>query len=339
MLTEPGYWMPFETAKAIAATFCWPIRCVLTPIFGLDFLDMCIHPQDRALYGRMIIDQAIVEKATEMTNYYRALELQPLPPRPLFTSRRPPGPSKSLEKQILPKSYPHTDTHHHHHHHLRHDYADSLVSYGSSPEYTPTPSASDTYCMSPASPLRSSFTPVNNIPRSTDVRDTASPRDILCSLQNMPRKRERIKNTSDGESGSGSSDATSSSTLYSSTTSANSPNDYLSDLDADGDFETDDIDDDDDHDYRDTSSSTQAPSKRARASHIETRSGQHRSRSRNRTRNTAKLLPLEVRAAHALLSLYMQDATRSGSCSGSDEDGFVRWQQQNGGKKRRRASA
>ncbi|KAL8709443.1 MAG: hypothetical protein Q9220_005826 [cf. Caloplaca sp. 1 TL-2023] len=41
-LTRTGYWMPFEAAKAVAATFCYQIRYVLTPIFGLDFPAQCI---------------------------------------------------------------------------------------------------------------------------------------------------------------------------------------------------------------------------------------------------------------------------------------------------------
>ncbi|KAL8734332.1 MAG: hypothetical protein Q9166_001530 [cf. Caloplaca sp. 2 TL-2023] len=43
-LTAQGYWMPFEAAKAVAATFCYRIRYVLTPIFGLDFPAQCIPP-------------------------------------------------------------------------------------------------------------------------------------------------------------------------------------------------------------------------------------------------------------------------------------------------------
>ncbi|KAL8681045.1 MAG: hypothetical protein Q9186_002818 [Xanthomendoza sp. 1 TL-2023] len=43
-LAAQGYWMPFEAAKAVAATFCYRIRYVLTPIFGLDFPAQCIAP-------------------------------------------------------------------------------------------------------------------------------------------------------------------------------------------------------------------------------------------------------------------------------------------------------
>ncbi|KAI9040563.1 putative APSES transcription factor Xbp1 [Aspergillus affinis] len=354
-LAAQGYWMPFEAAKAVAATFCWRIRHILTPVFGLDFIDMCIHPSDRGRYGRMIIHKSIVDKSTEMANYYRALELQSLSPQPppLLTSRSLPDPSKPFEKQILPKSFDHHP--HHHGHRLRHTYADSLVGYGSSPEYSGA-STSDTYCVSPVSPIRNTFTPVNT-PRSADVEmgclGTASPGGLLCSLQNMSRKR--AIDASDGESGigsgSGSSDATASSnTVYtSSTTSANTSSECPSELDDDADvdadvdayFKPDDIDidiaiDDDDDDYQDSSyDEDPSPGKRARASHAETRS--------RRNPNPKKLLPREVKAAHALLSLCMQDATGSGS----DEEGVMRWQQQqqqqqqqlNSGRKRRRASA
>ena len=338
--------MPFEAAKAVAATFCWRIRHILTPVFGLDFIDMCIHPTDRGRYGRMIIHKSIVNKSTEIANYYRTLDLQSLSPQqPLLTSRHPPDLSKPFEKQILPKSFDHR----HLGHRLRHSYADSLVGYGSSPEYTSGASSSDTYCMSPVSPIRNTFTPVNT-PRSTDVEmgcsGTSSPRDLLCSLQNMSRKRAIDASDAEsgigGGSGSGSSDATTSSNTFytSSTTNANTSSDCLSELDDDADADADvdmdvDIDmDDDDDDYRDSSygdeDPSQSPSKRARASHVETRS--------RRNRNPKKLLPGEVNAAHALLSLYMQGATGSGS----DEEGFMRWQQQQqqiSGRKRRRASA
>ena len=36
--------MPFDAAKAVASTFCYRIRYVLTPIFGLDFPAQCIAP-------------------------------------------------------------------------------------------------------------------------------------------------------------------------------------------------------------------------------------------------------------------------------------------------------
>ncbi|OKL61494.1 hypothetical protein UA08_03334 [Talaromyces atroroseus] len=73
-LAAQGYWMPFETAKAVAATFCWKIRYALTPLFGTDFPSLCIPPQSRQ-FGKMTIDPDIIRQATELSNRYRQLEL------------------------------------------------------------------------------------------------------------------------------------------------------------------------------------------------------------------------------------------------------------------------
>lgn len=40
-----GYWIPYEAAKALAATFCYKIRYALAPVFGNDFVDLCSHPK------------------------------------------------------------------------------------------------------------------------------------------------------------------------------------------------------------------------------------------------------------------------------------------------------
>lgn len=65
--------MPFAAAKAVAATFCWKIRHILTPVFGIDFLSLCIHPDDPR-FGRMVIDPSIIREATETANQYQLLE-------------------------------------------------------------------------------------------------------------------------------------------------------------------------------------------------------------------------------------------------------------------------
>ncbi|GLA77019.1 hypothetical protein AtubIFM55763_008898 [Aspergillus tubingensis] len=74
-LVGQGYWMPFRAAKALATTFCWNIRFLLTPMFGLDFPAQCIPPND-ARFNNMIIDPEIVRQATEDVAYYRSLEPQ-----------------------------------------------------------------------------------------------------------------------------------------------------------------------------------------------------------------------------------------------------------------------
>ncbi|KAL1977311.1 hypothetical protein VTN31DRAFT_170 [Thermomyces dupontii] len=67
--------MPYEAAKALAATFCWRIRYALTPLFGTDFPDMCLSPQQSG-FGRMLIDADVIEQAARNAQRYRMLELQ-----------------------------------------------------------------------------------------------------------------------------------------------------------------------------------------------------------------------------------------------------------------------
>lgn len=55
--------MPFEAARAVAATFCFRIRYVLTPIFGLDFPAQCIAPGAPG-YDSMHISPKIIRKCS-----------------------------------------------------------------------------------------------------------------------------------------------------------------------------------------------------------------------------------------------------------------------------------
>lgn len=64
--------MPFEAAKAVAATFCYEIRYALTPIFGIDFISLCTAP-GKDSYKVMVIDRDIVQRCTETANRFRAL--------------------------------------------------------------------------------------------------------------------------------------------------------------------------------------------------------------------------------------------------------------------------
>ena len=64
--------MPFEAAKAVAATFCYDIRYVLVPLFGRDFPSACIKEGDEG-WQSMIIDPKIVERCTQEANHYKDL--------------------------------------------------------------------------------------------------------------------------------------------------------------------------------------------------------------------------------------------------------------------------
>ncbi|KAI1177477.1 hypothetical protein F4777DRAFT_587278 [Nemania sp. FL0916] len=67
-----GYWMPYQCARAVCATFCHNIAGALIPIFGPDFPALCIQV-DSPEYSRMVIDPSIVIRSTREAEYYRRL--------------------------------------------------------------------------------------------------------------------------------------------------------------------------------------------------------------------------------------------------------------------------
>ncbi|KAK8079895.1 APSES transcription factor Xbp1 [Apiospora hydei] len=67
-----GYWMPFNCAKAVCATFCYRIAGALIPIFGPGFPSMCIPP-DAPEHGRMIIDPTTILHSTREADRFRRL--------------------------------------------------------------------------------------------------------------------------------------------------------------------------------------------------------------------------------------------------------------------------
>lgn len=62
--------MPYEAAKALAATFCYHIRWALTPVFGNDFPALCLRPEDEGYYGYKI-EPAIVQECAYATKLFR----------------------------------------------------------------------------------------------------------------------------------------------------------------------------------------------------------------------------------------------------------------------------
>ena len=42
-LKVQGTWIQYDVAKQLASKFCWPIRFALVPLFGSDFVDLCLH--------------------------------------------------------------------------------------------------------------------------------------------------------------------------------------------------------------------------------------------------------------------------------------------------------
>ncbi|KAI0447830.1 hypothetical protein F4803DRAFT_571483 [Xylaria telfairii] len=71
-----GYWMPYQCAKAVCATFCHNISGAMIPIFGPDFPSLCTQV-DAPEYSRMVIDPAIIIRSTREAEYYRHLYSNP----------------------------------------------------------------------------------------------------------------------------------------------------------------------------------------------------------------------------------------------------------------------
>lgn len=104
-MTRTGYWMPFDAARAVAATFCWEIRYALTPIFGPDFPDHCLQLESDG-YGSMVIDPVITERCTKQAHPYRTLEVD-CPSDSAMVQQSPPNSSCSevpqYTKRLRPK--------------------------------------------------------------------------------------------------------------------------------------------------------------------------------------------------------------------------------------------
>ena len=81
--------MPFKAAKAVAATFCYNVRYALTPLFGEDFVDLCIHPSDRN-FGSFRIDGDIIRQCTVETQSWLTRDDARHTPTPsLYSSPEP----------------------------------------------------------------------------------------------------------------------------------------------------------------------------------------------------------------------------------------------------------
>lgn len=133
--------MPYEAAKAVAATFCYEIRYALTPVFGVDFPDMCTEPGDPA-FLRMNINPDIIRRCTEAAHMHRTQSQESI------MARSPQAPLTRVKggPQWTPTS-------------LRPKTTDIESGYGTDSDRSPFGS--------PRSTGSSAWTPIN-IPRSTN---------------------------------------------------------------------------------------------------------------------------------------------------------------------------
>ncbi len=180
--------MPFEAAKAVAATFCYNIRYALTPVFGLDFLDQCVVPEDPR-FGRMVIDRTIVRHCTEAANELRVLSREGTamasPRTPAFSTVYPRWTPKSLR----PKPITTTTT-------------DVESGYGTDTDQ------SDKYICSPRTPLKHEWAnPGRNVPPYIHAEGyhLPSPKELLAATT-IPRSSDTRSAMTRGTSSSGDED-------------------------------------------------------------------------------------------------------------------------------------
>jgi hypothetical protein len=163
--------MPFEAAKAVAATFCWNIRYALTPVFGADFPAVCIQPgSDR--FGEMVIDCSITRQCTEEARTYRSLEK-------LASSK-----STSIIRSPLTPDSPTFPRH------VKQLRPKALKLDGNGSGYSVEARIAGHYDLIPGTPhlpYRNAWTPANT-PRSVVDTRLPSPREILAEIAAEARK-------------------------------------------------------------------------------------------------------------------------------------------------------
>ncbi|KAJ5743791.1 apses transcription factor Xbp1 [Penicillium manginii] len=298
-IAAQGYWMPFEAARALAIRFCHPIRYALTPH---------IRPG--------LPKNVVIDRATKTAHYYRSLEAPTTTSSTscllrTSTSTSPSASASPWRTEIqthipicpaLPDRRAYKLP--------RRSYADSIASTRGS--------SSEPYCMSPSSP--GSFTPVN-APRS-HTEAFLSCTDPSPSLSGSGSIRPSYAD----------SEAESSRSRFSPVNRrVHRLGKVLDKYDSDTDTSEsviDSVDDEHDGDWREMESpssvsvgSIASASASADVDADAERRFTPRSEARM-TRSPPKHFAQEVKAAHALVHLHMQEATADED-EGGDEDDAV----------------
>lgn len=148
-LPPSGYWMPYDCAKAVCATFCCDIAPALIPLFGPSFPSECI-PRLSPSHGRMVIDPKIIATSSRQAHMFRQMNATPTP-----TPTSAPTTPLNHHHHLLPSPY-------HYHHHSADDTPDTDVDM-----YSPLSASSRLRYLPAPAPLRTANTsdwtpPVNN---------------------------------------------------------------------------------------------------------------------------------------------------------------------------------
>ncbi|KAF4973720.1 hypothetical protein FZEAL_9247 [Fusarium zealandicum] len=78
-IAAQGYWMPYQCARAVCATFCFHIAGALIPIFGPSFPSECVRP-DSPEFARMAISPQLVAEASREADIARRMHMSAVPP-------------------------------------------------------------------------------------------------------------------------------------------------------------------------------------------------------------------------------------------------------------------
>lgn len=177
--------MPFEAAKAVAATFCWNIRYALTPVFGAEFPSQCVQPGSEQ-FGEMVIDGNITRCCAEEARVYCSLE-KLARSRATSAMRSPLTP----EPQTFPR---HIDQLRINGHKLQ----------GSDSCYSSEAESGDHFALAPSTPdfaYRNTWTPANT-PRSVIDSRLPSPREILAGISAKTRTGHALATNSSSSTSS-----------------------------------------------------------------------------------------------------------------------------------------
>lgn len=310
----------------MAATFCWKIRYALTPIFGVDFLEICIPENDRENFGRMIIDRSIIERVTAMAVKYRELEPPVARPRtcpPANTPKQPRLKKRSRVEEL--------------------DSDCGMESDGSERD--------GSYNMAHRlAPRTSGWTPAN-VPRShtlTGPRPTLpSPREILATLSaaqtardfdfGRPKRMRRQRRTMGGS-------------FYQVNRTRNNlptPSTQVLDMDDDSDLDDDDIvragTDRDDTDLETAPSEPENKDDVDVEMTVANDEGCKRDEQGDMDEDASRRSPApmtnDARAAYMLMRLHMRELIAQEKGVGVTEEGHGEKSRGEGARKRRRASA
>ncbi|KAJ5976358.1 hypothetical protein N7481_010065 [Penicillium waksmanii] len=366
-IAAQGYWMPFEAARALAARFCYPIRYALTPMFGTEFPGMCLE-KGHEMFGNMVLDQSVIERATRAAHYYRSLEisgdaLAGTESTSTSSTASSASPVRGAEMPICPPAL--LDEDRSRAYKLpRRNYADSIASTRGW--------SSEPYCMSPSSPGPgpNCFTSVN-VPRS-HASSHISPTEAFLSRAASSNLGSDLKSLQGHSYADSELDMAVSSTgqeryppkarrfspvnkrinrMIEKSSAAGKYDDSDTDGTSDS-VEIDSVDDKQDEDWRELESPSSAGSGAVSDAERPRRCPPRSADAKARTIHSppvSKHFAQEVKAAHALIHLHMQEAT----AGDEDEDGDVAMpdgsssdmcrlrrvlDQGDGGQKRRRAS-